>query len=102
MRGHNIYSLQGSGRDLARCSPLSDLFRCFRRKLTMLTTKVLKGNRRWHLRGDEATAVLAQLSTTKVIYYYDETNNNNNTITTGVNIMMDKDTLLLLIQRVVV
>ena len=52
--------------------------------------------------GDEATAVLAQLSTTKVIYYYDETNNNNNTITTGVNIMMDKDTLLLLIQRVVV
>ena len=51
--------------------------------------------------GDEATAVLAQLSTTKVIYY-DENNNNNNTITTGVNIIMDKDTLLLLIQRVVV
>ena len=27
--------------------------------------------------GDEATAVLAQLSTTKVIFYYDENNNNN-------------------------
>ena len=74
MRGHNIYSLQGRGRDLARCSPLCDLFRCFRRKLYVDDESVKRKSSLAFTR-DEATAVLAQLPTTEVIYY-DEINNN--------------------------